>query len=434
MTLACSALATGHWPLTALFMPCSQQYGAIPRAVFEAHQALAERSHFNYDKWNGEMIGGGFLESRTLIAEAIAADVDDVVMVENASVGMNAALRCLEPPLKRGDKVIYLSTEYGMTHSVLNFLEASVGVELVMVAMEPTEYRSDDAVMSAVEAAIAEHGGAEAFAMGVISHISSQPAVVLPVARFTAALQSVPVVVDGAHAPGTIPLDVPSLGAMAYTGNLHKWYYTPKGCGFLWASPEFQKRVQPTVLSSESGGDYSRDPETAAVGKAFAERRGFTYVGTRDYTNWAAVPAAFEFRRQLPGGEEACMEYGAALAVWSGRRLAELWGTEVMAMSESDPACWIATIRVPEFDSAEQAGYVRGKLASEFRTNASWTEWGGQTWQRLSAQVYLDRATILDYGQRVLDLREEHRRLVENEEAAAAVVEAEGAEDARARL
>ena len=86
--------------------------------------------------------------------------------------------------------------------------------------------------------------------------------------------------------------------------------YTPKGCGFLWASPEFQARVMPPVLSSESGGDY----DEAAVGMPFAERRGFTYVGTRDYTNWAAVPAAFEFRRGLPGGEEACMEYGTALA------------------------------------------------------------------------------------------------------------------------
>lgn len=280
------------------------QYGAIPRAVFDAHQALAARSHFNYDIWNGEMIGGAFLESRKLIAELISADVNDVVMVENASVGMNAALRCLQPPLAVGDKVLYLSTEYGMTHSVLNYLESSVGVVLVQVDMVPTGYRSDNAVMDAVQQTISAHGGPRAFAMGVISHISSQPAVVLPVARFCAALHGVPVVVDGAHAPGNIALDVTSLGAVLYTGNLHKWMYTPKGCGFLWASNDFQARIQPTVLSSESGGDYDRD---TAQGCPFANRKGFTYVGTRDYTNWAAVPAAFEFRRTLPGGEAACM-------------------------------------------------------------------------------------------------------------------------------
>ncbi len=107
-------------------------------------------------------------------------------------------------------------------------------------------------------------------------------------------------------------------------------------------------------------------------------------------------------------------EYGTTLATWAGRRLAELWGTEVMAMSESHPS-WITMVRVPDFDSSEQMSYVKGRLASDFRTNVSWTKWGEQTWQRLSAQVYLDRATIEEYGLRVLALRVEHRSM--NEEA-----------------
>ena len=210
--------------------------------------------------------------------------------------------------------------------------------------------------------------------------------------------------------------------------------YTPKGCGFLWASPEFQARVMPPVLSSESGGDY----DEAALGMPFAERRGFTYVGTRDYTNWAAVPAAFEFRRGLPGGEEACMEYGTALAMCkrnfparshilgdrplvaragTGRRLAELWGTEVMAMSESHPS-WISTIRVPDFSSPEEEAFVRSQLSERFRTNASWVEWGGATWMRFSAQIYLDRETLDEYGRRVLALRDEYRAAQEEEVAA----------------
>lgn len=79
-------------------------------------------------------------------------------------------------------------------------------------------------------------------------------------------------------------------------------------------------------------------------------------------------------------------------------------------MSKSHPS-WIATVRVPDFDSPEQMSYVKGRLASDFRTNASWTLWGGKVWQRLSAQIYLDRATIEEYGQRVLVLQAEHRLL-----------------------
>lgn len=107
-------------------------------------------------------------------------------------------------------------------------------------------------------------------------------------------------------------------------------------------------------------------------------------------------------------------EYGTALATWAGRRLSELWGTEVMAMSEDHPS-WIVMVRVPDFDSSEQSSYVRGRLASDFRTNASWTQWGGKTWQRLSAQIYLDRETIEEYGQRVLALQAEHRLLNDDE-------------------
>jgi isopenicillin-N epimerase len=254
------------------------QYGAVPNVVRAYHDSLSERCERNPDRWMGEY-RPLVAESRGLIADMIHADAADVVMLENASAGVNTILRHIEPPLQRGDKVLYLSCAYGMTQSVLRFLEKSVGVELVAVDMVPTEFKSSDAVMEAVDAVVAEHGGAAAFAIGCISHLSSVPACVLPVARFCAALSGVPVLVDGAHAPGNIEIDVPALGAVAYTGNLHKWMYCPKGTAFLWASPAFQRRVVPPVLSgtqvfSEDGPNLASD---------------FEYVGTRDYTNYAAV-------------------------------------------------------------------------------------------------------------------------------------------------
>ena len=211
-------------------------------------------------------------ESRAQVAELIKAEPSDVVMVENASTGVNTILRHLEPPLAAGDKVLFLSCAYGMTQSVLRFLEQSAGIELVMVDLVPTGFASSDAVIEAVVAKVAEHGGPSAFAMGVISHLSSVPACVLPVARFCAALSGVPVFVDGAHAPGNIEIDVSSLGAVAYTGNLHKWMYCPKGTAFLWVAPEFQKRVVPPVLSGTQ--IFSEDGPNVAA--------DFEYVGTRD--------------------------------------------------------------------------------------------------------------------------------------------------------
>lgn len=194
------------------------------------HRALSERCERNPDRWLGEY-RPIVAEARGLIAEQIKArGPEDVVMVENASTGVNTVLRHLEPPLAQGDKVLYLSCAYGMTQSVLRFLQNSVGIELVMVGsrpqpvrlrllrsicpptlltgtcfgggqvdLVPTEFKSSDAVIAAVTATINEHGGPGSFAMGVISHLSSVPAVVLPVARFCDALQGVPVLVDGAR-------------------------------------------------------------------------------------------------------------------------------------------------------------------------------------------------------------------------------------------
>ena len=88
-----------------------------------------------------------------------------------------------------------------------------------------------------------------------------------------------------------------------------------------------------------------------------------------------------------------------------------------MAMSESHPS-WISTIRVPDFSSPEEEGFVRSQLSERFRTNASWVEWGGATWMRFSAQIYLDRETLDEYGRRVLALRDEYRAAQEEEVAA----------------
>ena len=117
------------------------------------------------------------------------------------------------------------------------------------------------------------------------------------------------------------------------------------------------------------------------------------------------------------------MAYAQALARWSGKRLSELWGTEVMGINLETPA-WLTNIVLP-FTSSDEMGRVREKLVGDFHYNVTWYEWGGKFWQRLSSQIYLDKEIIEEYGQRVLALLEEDR-------AAHAEV-AEVAED-RARL
>ena len=154
-------------------------------------------------------------EAKELIAKELhIPSVDDIVLVENASSGINAVMRSF--PWRAGDKVLYLNCAYGMVQSVLRYLEKTHSIELVVVEMESTGFASSVAVIDAVAAVVKAHGGASAFRAAIISHITSVPAVILPVREFCDLLGSeVPVVVDGAHALGQLDVDVPSLGCAA---------------------------------------------------------------------------------------------------------------------------------------------------------------------------------------------------------------------------
>ena len=124
------------------------------------------------------------------------------------------------------------------------------------------------------------------------------------------------VLIDGAHAPGQIKLDMPSLQAHFYVGNCHKWMYAPKGTAFLWISPDqrLEKSPQPTVISCSGKRDIP--------GR-------FEYTGTRDYTAFAALPTCLCFVDYL-GGFDAVHRYCRGLALEGGRYLTKLWGTKLI--------------------------------------------------------------------------------------------------------
>jgi selenocysteine lyase/cysteine desulfurase len=388
-------------------------FGVCPPDVNDNRKALLDHVEMNPDAWIGHH--GPEKSYRPLMNEAkdlIAAElhipnVDDIVLVENASSGINAVLRSF--PWKPGDKILYLNCAYGMVQNVLQYLVKTHAVELVVVEMEPTGFKSPEAVLSAVADVVAANGGPTAFTLSVISHITSVPAVILPVREFCDLLgPTVPVVVDGAHALGQLDVDVPALGCHAYTGNLHKWLYSPKGTAMLWASPEFQKvcSIVPPVLSSESGGgNFSGD---------------FEYTGTRDYTGYCAIPAAFKFRDSLPGSKQLQRDYGHNLAVWGGRYLAERFGTRTM-----EPASmtgWITNVELPMRDG-EQMDRIKAKLLSDHYTNVTFYGWGGRFWQRLSCPAYVGKAEVEEYAERTLALiAEDEEALVA--EAAAVLAEA----------
>merc|ERR1719502_518600 len=161
------------------------------------------------------------------------------------------------------------------------------------------------------------------------SHITSMPAVVLPIAELSSVCHEAGalVAVDGAHVLGNIPLHIPSTGADVYVSNGHKWSYTSKGSAFLWVSKTLQPttgpytvgRVQPVIVSNEGAGE-----------SPFATL--FSWEGTKDYGAFLSMPSALAFRATY--GEEAIMQYTHNLAVEGGVLLAKAFGTQMLVPPE----------------------------------------------------------------------------------------------------
>ena len=245
-------------------------YGACTQAVFEEYQRLQrdlERGPTDFftrrvsrGMWDDGEETGELFDARAALAGFLGARAEDLVFVPNATSGLNAVIRSLR--LGPDDEVLTTEHEYGAITRTWEFVGAN------LVVCEPDE--------------LAARIGPRTRAISV-SHVTSPTARVLPVEEICAAARGAGVlaIVDGAHAPGQLPLDLERLGADVYAGNCHKWLCAPKGAGFLWARPEHHDWIAPLVIS----WGYRDEAD-------FGERHG--WAGTRDPAAYLAVPRAIE--------------------------------------------------------------------------------------------------------------------------------------------
>ena len=272
-------------------------YGACPAPVFARYQELQRELERNPVAFLARRFDELTAGSRAALASFLGARPDDLVFVPNATAGLNAVIRSLR--LEPGDEVLTTRHEYGAVTRTWEFAGAK------LVYSEPDELAS----------AIAPRTRAVS-----VSHITSPTALVLPVAEICAAARAAGAlaIVDGAHAPGQLPLDLDALGADVYAGNCHKWLCAPKGAGFLWARPEHQRWIEPLVISWGYGDD-----------RTFADRHG--WQGTRDPAAALTVPAAIEAHAMFD--LERCRRLAAAshelLPPVGSSPAPQMWATEV---------------------------------------------------------------------------------------------------------
>ncbi|MGH3079266.1 MAG: aminotransferase class V-fold PLP-dependent enzyme [Gaiellaceae bacterium] len=331
-------------------------YGACPEPVFAEYQRLQlelEREPTDFFTrrvftgfWGAEEAPGRLAEARSALASFLGARADDLVFVPNATSGLNAVIRSLA--LGPDDEVLTTAHEYGAITRTWELARPR------LVVCEP-----DELVASV---------GARTRAVSV-SHVTSPTALVLPVEKICAAVREhgALAIVDGAHAPGQVAVDLDSLGADVYAGNCHKWLCAPKGAGFLWVRPEHQSWIAPLVVS----WGY-RDDAT------FGERHG--WQGTRDPAAYLAVPKALEVHATFDPDSQR------ALAAEAERRLGEL-GLPRLA---GEPAPFMRAVELPPGD----AGGLWRRLYDEFRVEVPVYEWEGRRVLRVSIGPYNDESDV----------------------------------------
>jgi len=363
--------------------------GAPPRRVLAAQQAIRDRIERQPSKFllrELSSIAVGMPRSEPPLMRDAAAKVaaflgargEDLAFVDNASSGVNAVLRSF--PLAAGDEIVITDHAYGGVALAAQYYARMSGATVRTVEL-PYPLSDPAHVVETIAAALGPRTR-----LLLVDHITSTSALVLPLAEIAAAAKrkGVAVLVDGAHAPGAIPVALDSLGVDWYSGNLHKWAWSPRSCGVLWAAPDRQAGLHPPVIS------WGLDQGLAAE---------FDWVGTRDPSPALAAPEGLAFMEEL--GVAAVQRYNHDLAWHAAQSLTARWGT-ALGVDER----WIGTMATFPLPAAlgttsEEGERLRDRLLFEDAIEIQIHGWRGGLWVRVSAQIYNEPDEVEKLGRAI---------------------------------
>lgn len=360
-------------------------YGATPKKVLQAQSVWRERLEAQPVQFMGEELPRALRAAAAELAHFVGAEPENLVFVENATSGVNAVLRSLR--FRPEDQIACTNHGYGAVRQALQYIYAQWGA-IPVEAQIPFPIAGPEQVIAAFEAILTPQTR-----LAVLDHLTSPTALIYPLPELIGLCRErgIPVLVDGAHAPGVLPLELEKLGADWYTGNAHKWLFAPKGCAFLWVAPYRQAQTHPTVISH-------------------GYRQGFTaefdWVGTRDPSAWLAISAALAFIQGV--GLDNIRQHNHTLLLQARQLLLE--ALEGIPPAPEKMLGFMATLPlppfwqqwIPELPLEERARRLHDYLWYKYRIEVPIIPFAGQLWVRISAQVY---NRLAEYEQLALALQ-----------------------------
>ena len=344
-------------------------FGAAPKPVFEAYQNWQLRLERQPVLFLGRELDGLLRDSRMVLGEYLNADADDLVYIPNATHGVNIIARSLQ--LQAGDEVLTTDHEYGACDYTWDFLCEKQGAKYIHQSI-PLPVRSEAEIV-------------DQFWLGVtsrtrviyLSQITSPTALRLPVEQICqrAKAAGIITVIDGAHAPGQIPVDLRALDADVFFGNCHKWMLNAKGSAFLYVRRELQSLIDPLVVS----WGYHPTSETT-TGSRFLDLLQWT--GTKDPTAALTVPTAIQFMQTHNWVEvrSTCHE----LLRHGIEQICNLVNITPPYPLDSEFYSQMGIAPLPHSNLA----VLKSRLYAEYKIEVPLTEWQDQQFVRISVQGY----------------------------------------------
>jgi isopenicillin-N epimerase len=338
-------------------------FGATPRAVLAAAERWRARMEANPDRFLRYELPGALRRSAAALAAFLKARERDLAFVENATSGVNAVLRSLE--FQPGDEILSTTHTYNAVRQTIREVCRRSGARPVEARIVLPVLNLEDLVLP-IEKAFTRKTK-----LLVLDHISSPTGLIFPVKRIArlARARGIRVLADGAHAPGQIALDIPSLGVDWYAGNAHKWLFAPKGCGFLWARRNAQAGIHPPVISHGYGKGFTAE---------------FDWTGTMDFSGRLSVPVGIGFLKELNASRVRA--YSHRLVTEAASRIAQAWNTHVDGPAGLHGS--MMAIRLPDHLQRRDPRQLMQEWVTRHRIVVPVMPVDGTLWVRLSAQAY----------------------------------------------
>jgi isopenicillin-N epimerase len=345
-------------------------FGACPLPVLAAQQQWRERMERQPLQFLGRELEGLLDTARSELAAFVGADPNDLAFIPNATTGINAVLRSLQ--FRPGDELLTTNHEYNACRNALNYVAECSDVR-VIVAEVPFPLSTSDQVVTAVLEQVSPRTR-----LVLLDHVTSQTGLVFPIAQLVQELtdRRIDTLVDGAHAPGMVALDLQALGASYYAGNCHKWLCAPKGAAFLYVQRDRQPQIRPLTISH--GANDPRHERSRF-------RLEFDWMGTDDPTPYLCVPEAIRWLGSLlPSGWSQLMAHNHQLAIAARHCLAQALDQPLPCPDDMIGSLAVLPLPDGDWQALQQA------LWEEYRIEVPIIPWliPGRRQIRISAQIY----------------------------------------------